>query len=70
MHGCSIVDKNNSDIIVVWLLSTDLIYKNGLLLFKNYQKQYLAHSDLKTTQKYLHIVDKNMQNAIDILDSF
>lgn len=33
-------------------------------------KQYLAHSDIKTTQRYLHPVDKNMLKAIDILDSF
>lgn len=33
-------------------------------------KEYLAHSDLKTTQRYLHPVDENMKKAIDILDSF
>jgi integrase len=33
-------------------------------------KQYLAHSDLKTTQRYLHTVEENMLKAIDILDSF
>ena len=33
-------------------------------------KQYLAHSDIKTTQRYLHPVDENMRKAIDILDSF
>jgi len=33
-------------------------------------KQYLAHSDIKTTQRYLHPVDENMLKAIDILDSF
>lgn len=33
-------------------------------------KQYLAHSDLKTTQRYLHPVNENMQKAVDILDSF
>ena len=33
-------------------------------------KEYLAHSDLKTTQRYLHPVNENMQKAVNILDSF
>lgn len=33
-------------------------------------KDYLAHSDIKTTQRYLHTVDDNMKKVIDILDSF
>ena len=33
-------------------------------------KQYLAHSDLKTTQRYLHPVSDNIRKAVDILDSF
>ena len=33
-------------------------------------KQYLAHSDLRTTQRYLHATDENMKKAVDILDSF
>lgn len=30
----------------------------------------LAHSDIKTTQRYLHPVTENMKKAVDILDSF
>ena len=33
-------------------------------------KEYLAHSDLKTTQRYLHPVNENMLKAVNILDSF
>ena len=33
-------------------------------------KEFLAHSDLKTTQRYLHPVSKNMLKAVAILDSF
>ena len=33
-------------------------------------KELLAHSDLKTTQRYLHPVNENMKKAIDILDNF
>ena len=31
-------------------------------------KEYLAHSDLKTTQRYLHPVNENMLKAVAILD--
>lgn len=33
-------------------------------------KQILAHSDIKTTQRYLHPVQENIKNAIEILDNF
>lgn len=33
-------------------------------------KEYLAHSDLKTTQRYLHPVNENMKKAVAILDNF
>lgn len=33
-------------------------------------KEYLAHSDIKTTQRYLHPVNENMKKAVAILDSF
>ena len=33
-------------------------------------KEYLAHSDIKTTQRYLHPVNANMKNAVQILDDF
>jgi integrase len=33
-------------------------------------KEYLAHSDLRTTQRYIHSVSENMKRAVDILDSF
>jgi site-specific recombinase XerD len=33
-------------------------------------KEYLAHSDLKTTQRYLHPVNENMKKAVSILDNF
>lgn len=40
MGGCNIIDKNNPDIGVVWLLSTDLIYKNGFSLLKIIKKEF------------------------------
>jgi len=33
-------------------------------------KELLAHSDIKTTQRYLHPVKENIKKAVDILDSF
>lgn len=33
-------------------------------------KEYLAHSQISTTQRYLHATPENMQKAVDILDSF
>lgn len=33
-------------------------------------KEFLAHSDIKTTQRYMHPTPENMLNAIDILDNF
>ena len=33
-------------------------------------KELLAHSDLRTTQRYLHPVKENIKKAVDILDSF
>lgn len=33
-------------------------------------KEFLAHSDLKTTQRYIHPVTQNMLKAAAILDSF
>lgn len=33
-------------------------------------KEFLAHSDLKTTQRYLHPTPENMKKAVAILDSF
>ena len=33
-------------------------------------KELLAHSDIKTTQRYLHPVKENIKKAIDILDNF
>ncbi|MDY6358451.1 MAG: tyrosine-type recombinase/integrase [Cyanobacteriota bacterium] len=33
-------------------------------------KEYLAHSDLKTTQRYLHPTPENMLKAVAILDKF
>ena len=33
-------------------------------------KEYLAHSELSTTQRYLHPVKENMKKAVDILDKF
>ena len=33
-------------------------------------KEFLAHSDIKTTQRYMHPTPENMLNAIDILNNF
>ena len=33
-------------------------------------KEILAHSDIKTTQRYTHPVKENLKKAIDILDKF
>lgn len=33
-------------------------------------KEVMAHSDLKTTQRYMHPTPENMKKAIDILDTF
>ena len=33
-------------------------------------KEYLAHSNLATTQRYMHPIKENMKRAVDILDSF
>lgn len=33
-------------------------------------KEILAHSDIKTTQRYMHPVKENLKRAIDILDNF
>lgn len=33
-------------------------------------KEVMAHSDLKTTQRYMHPTPENMKKAIDILDCF
>lgn len=33
-------------------------------------KEIMAHSDLRTTQRYLHPVKDNMKKAVDILDGF
>ena len=33
-------------------------------------KEILAHSDIKTTQRYTHPVQQNLKNAVEILDSF
>lgn len=33
-------------------------------------KELLAHSDIKTTQRYMHPVKENIKKAVDILDSF
>ena len=40
MGGCNVVDKNNSDIGIVWLLSTNLVYKNGISLLKVIKKEF------------------------------
>lgn len=36
----------------------------------NTVKEYLAHSDIKTTQRYMHPTPENMKNAVDILNGF
>ncbi len=41
---------------------------NGVDL--NTVKEYMAHSDIKTTQRYMHPTPENMKNAVDILNSF
>ena len=33
-------------------------------------KELLAHSDIKTTQRYMHPVKENIKKAVDILDKF
>ncbi len=33
-------------------------------------KEFLAHSDIKTTQRYMHPTPENMQKAVNILDKF
>lgn len=33
-------------------------------------KEIMAHSDIKTTQRYLHPVKENIKKAVDILDKF
>ena len=40
MGGCNTADKNNPDIGIVWLLSTNLVYNNGFSLLKIIKKEF------------------------------
>ena len=48
-------------------VGTRLVSKGADLLTV---KEYLAHSNLATTQRYMHPIKENMKKAVDILDNF
>ena len=48
-------------------VGTRLVSKGADLLTV---KEYLSHSNLATTQRYMHPIKENMKKAVDILDSF